>query len=310
MVLSIRFDLILDLMCWTSKMASSARPCFASLVNDIHPFVSSIHQHKDNERGSDAHATVVVPLQEDDRERCSRGRRGGPGPGQQMIRAVVNRMKPVGDGTGDDTRVERWLNVLTSIPYGLCGVHAIKHRRSLEGKVWGLSLVGVSICAGLFHASRECIFPPRARSFCRKLDYWVISASTVSLACACHTVPSVPVLMATLAMIPFEPFKISAANILSMELEYARRAYGSKSTCCEARPCEVLKKSFHTQLAAAALGTLCFFAEDAPSEKHIPLVHAGWHCLSAYATATCNALLNHIELQPPRGYSENNLAPP
>lgn len=252
-------------------------PCFASLVNELDTLVSSIHRNAD---GACMDSAVVIPVTR--KSTCS----------EQLIRAVADRLKPVGEGTGDDTPSERWLNVLTSIPYGLCGVHALKHRQSLEGKVWGASLVAVGICAGLFHASKEdSIFPSQARSICRKLDYWMISASTVSLLRACHPITQPPVLLTTLAMIPFEPFKISATNILAMEVEFARRAYGDSKGH---KRNDVLKRSFHRQLAAAAVGTLFFFAEDA-GDTNIPLVHAGWHCLSAYATAECNTLLKHIE---------------
>ena len=85
-------------------------------------------------------------------------------------------------------------------------------------------------------------------------------------------------------------------NIVAMEMEYGRRAYGGKGN-------DQLKASFKRQLAAAALGTACFFAEDAPiftgdhtMQKTLPIVHAAWHCLSAYATAECNALLDDVEL--------------
>lgn len=251
--------------------------CIASLVHEIDTIVSSIHHEKEEYVTEN---TTVVPVQVN-----------SPSATNQLIRAVGERLKPVGEGTGDDTRCERWLNVLTSIPYGLCGIHALKHRKGFEGKVWGASLVAVGICAGVFHASKSSIFPARARSICRKLDYWMISASTVSLLRACHPVTHPPVLLTTLAMIPFEPFKVSATNILAMEIEFARRAYGD-ATCYKKN--DILKRSFHRQLAAAAVGTLFFFAEDA-GDTNIPLVHAGWHCLSAYATAECNTLLKHVE---------------
>jgi hypothetical protein len=215
---------------------------------------------------------------------------------QDCIAAICNRMKPVGEGTGDDTALDRAFNVATSIPYGLCGIYALKHRRSMEGKLWGASLVAVSAGASLFHASKAPFFHRKARAVCRKLDYWLITASTVGLLNAVNpkSMPK-PVVAATLGMTMFEPFKISAANILAMEVEYARRAFTVPGN-------DTLRASFKRQLAAAAIGTACFFAEDAPlltgdhsMEKTVPLVHAAWHCLSAYATAECNALLDNVE---------------
>lgn len=213
------------------------------------------------------------------------------------VETVCNRMKPVGEGTGDDTALDRAFNVATSVPYGLCGLYAMKHRRSREGKLWGASLVAVSVGASLFHASKARFFHRKARAICRKLDYWLITSSTVCLLNAVNP-KAIPksVMAATVGMAMFEPFKISAANILAMEVEYARRAYSGNSAN------ENLKASFKRQVTAAAIGTACFFAEDAPiftgdqtMEKTLPLVHAAWHCLSAYATAECNALLQDVE---------------
>lgn len=255
----------------------------ASLIHEhVQPCVSPIVHRREVLCDRD------TPTETQDRSRLT-------GCCREVIRAAAGRLKPVGPGSGDDTHSERLLNVFTSIPYSMCGVHALRHRRTVEGKVWGASLVAVGLCAGLFHASKDSRFAARARRFCRKVDYWMVSASTVCLLRACHPVKPPPMLL--MAMIPFEPCTMSATNIMAMELEYARRAYTVDSTkkysACDRAG---LKRSFHRQLAAAALGTLCFFAEDAPaSGKSLPLVHAGWHCLSAYATAECNALLQHIE---------------
>ena len=218
------------------------------------------------------------------------------------VEAVCDRMKPVGEGTGDDTALDRAFNVATSVSYGLCGLYAMKHRRSREGKLWGASLVAVSVGASLFHASKAPWFHRKARAVCRKLDYWMITSSTVCLLNAVNpgTMPK-SVMAATLGMTMFEPFKISAANILAMEVEYGRRAFRTTGN-------ERLRASFRRQLAAAAVGKACFFAEDAPvftgdhsMEKTLPLVHAAWHCLSAYATAECNALLDDVEREAGKG---------
>ena len=48
------------------------------------------------------------------------------------VEAVCDRMKPVGEGTGDDTALDRAFNVATSVSYGLCGLYALKHQRSRE----------------------------------------------------------------------------------------------------------------------------------------------------------------------------------
>ena len=64
------------------------------------------------------------------------------------------------------------------------------------------------------------------------------------------------VMAATLGMTMFEPFKISAGNIIAMEAEYGRGAFGRKA----GRGNERLQASFKRQLAAAAIGTACLRA--------------------------------------------------
>lgn len=265
----------------------------ASRINEI-AFVSELDHDQVEPRPSTssryAGAHTVVPLLEPHHATFNSR-------AMDCIEAICERMKPVGEGTGDDTALDRAFNVATSVPYGLCGLYAMKNRRSAEGRLWGASLVAVSVGASMFHASKAPRFPKMARALCRKLDYWLITASTVGLLNAVNP-KSMPksVMAATLGMTMFEPFKISAANIVAMEMEYGRRAYGGKGN-------DQLKASFKRQLAAAALGTACFFAEDAPiftgdhtMQKTLPIVHAAWHCLSAYATAECNALLDDVEL--------------
>lgn len=199
-----------------------------------------------------------------------------------IFKRLSDAMRPIGPGENtDDSTMERVSNVLTCLPYAAAGFYALKKRQNKEGKLWGASLVGVACGATAFHVSKgEC------RPVCRKADYWMITASTIALLRAMN--PQMPniVSAATLMMVPFQPFKISAANIAAMEFEFGRRASQKPE----------LRKAFYKHVASAAVGTACFFLEDSPID--VPLVHAAWHCLSAYATATTNVLLQDVENDP------------
>lgn len=200
-----------------------------------------------------------------------------------IIKGLSDALRPIGPGENtDDSPVERITNVLTSLPYAAAGFYALRKRQTREGKLWGASLVGVACGATAFHLSKG----EHSRPLCRKADYWMITASTIALLRAIN--PQMPniVSAATLMMVPFQPFKISAANIAAMEFEFGRRASQKPE----------LRRTFYKHVASAAVGTACFFLED--SQIDIPLVHAAWHCLSAYATATTNVLLQDVEKDP------------
>jgi len=201
-----------------------------------------------------------------------------------IFKRLSNALRPKGPGENtDDSTAERVANVLTSLPYAAAGFYALRKRRNTEGKLWGASLVGVACGATAFHLSRG----ETMRPVCRKADYWMITASTIALLRAIN--PQMPniVSAATLMMVPFQPFKISAANIAAMEFEFGRRASRKPA----------LRRAFYKHIASAAVGTACFFLEDS-TVVDIPLVHAAWHCLSAYATATTNVLLQDVEKDP------------
>lgn len=200
-----------------------------------------------------------------------------------VFKRLSDAMRPIGPGENtDDSTMERVSNVLTCLPYAAAGIYALKKRQKKEGKLWGASLVGVACGATAFHVSQG----DKSRPVCRKADYWMITASTIALLRAIN--PQMPniVSAATLMMVPFQPFKISAANIAAMEFEFGRRASQKPE----------LRKAFYKHVASAAVGTTCFFLEDSPVD--VPLVHAAWHCLSAYATATTNVLLQDVEKDP------------
>lgn len=187
--------------------------------------------------------------------------------------------------TTDRNFKERIANVITSLPYGLVGVHALRKRQTVAGKVWGASLIGVSAGAAAFHLSDG----PRYRPICRKIDYWMIAISSTALMRAVFPETPASTALLSLLAVPFQPFHVSSANIAALEVEYIR----SRTKREDLRPIQ------KAHLTAAVLGAGCFFLED--NLPQVPLLHAAWHCLSAYATASTNHLLALKE------FSENDL---
>jgi hypothetical protein len=155
-----------------------------------------------------------------------------------------------------------------------------RNRKTPEGRAWGASLVAVSAGAAAFHASSGAVRPAA-----RKLDYWLISCSTTWLCRALFPEAPATMTLLSLAATPFQPFSVSSANIAAMEVEFGRRAAADPA----------LRRAQGRHLAAAVLGSTCFFLEDVAPD--VPLLHAGWHLLSTYATASCNTLLADAEAQ-------------
>lgn len=196
----------------------------------------------------------------------------------RLLQPLVLLPSMQGPGVCDHNALERTVNIITSLPYAFVGLHALKHRKSTEGKLWGASLVGVTGGAVAFHASYG-----KARNLCRKIDYWCIAISSTMLFRAVF--PEAPAYYSLMSLMstPFQPFHVSTANVAAMEIEFMRRA-GKDSS---------LKRTHHKHLAASVVGTSCFFIEDI--SPTLPMVHAAWHGMSTYATATCNHLIAAVE---------------
>lgn len=195
-----------------------------------------------------------------------------------LITLTHSNLSPKGPGTCDHNPRERCANCVTSAPYLACGVHALRNRKTLAGKLWGLTLVGVSGASCTFHASTG-----KARPHCRKLDFWMISvASTIMLRAAFPRLPKA-VTAAGLCATPFSPFLVSTLSTSAMEVKYIGRAHRNKK----------LHLPITLHAFACVVGLTCFALEDLRPE--IPFMHAAWHCLSASATATINPLLADVE---------------
>lgn len=51
--------------------------------------------------------------------------------------------------------------------------------------------------------------------------------------------------------------------------------------------------------SAACIAGMAIFAVEDSSVPHVPLVHASWHCLSAFSTSLVNNVLADVEQQYP-----------
>lgn len=195
-----------------------------------------------------------------------------------ILSAVAGVMSPQGPGCCDLHGPDRAANLVTTIPYALIGLHGMRERKTPEGRAWGASLVGVAAGSCAFHGSWG-----RCRPLGRKLDYWLIAASSAMLTRALYPNQPAAVTAASLAATPFRPFLVSTVHTLAMEVAFLRRALRDPA----------LRPAQRMHSAAAAAGMALFFAEDA--RPHTPFIHAGWHCLSAVATGAIHSLLADAE---------------
>ncbi|WIA21866.1 hypothetical protein OEZ85_004242 [Tetradesmus obliquus] len=193
--------------------------------------------------------------------------------------AALSCMSPQGPGCCDFNKGERVANVLTSLPYAAIGLHSIRRRRTAAGKLWGCSMLGVCGASITFHVSSG-----KWRDLGRKLDYWMIAASSGLLTRALY--PNLPpaATAATIALTPFRPFLVSAGNAMAMESKFLQRSFANPD----------LRGAQKLHSAACLAGMAVFAVEDA-SVPHVPLVHATWHCLSALGTSLVNAVLADAE---------------
>lgn len=173
---------------------------------------------------------------------------------------------------------ERWINMLTSLPYALVGMHMFRNTKRRGSKLYAASQVSVGAAAFAYHASKG-----RARVWCRRGDYWSIALGSIVMTNAVF--PQMPraVSVAGMAATPFLPFVVSSANTMAMELEYLRRAVGN----------EHLRKDHLVHCLAGAAG-LALFALD-EIHPHIPCCHAAWHALSCLSVTKTLPLIQDIE---------------
>lgn len=196
-----------------------------------------------------------------------------------LLSVAATYLSPTGPGGCDHNPLERCCNCATSVPFMMVGVHAIKNRRTTEGKVWGASMVGVGMASTMFHASSGAW-----REWGRRMDYWSIAASSSLLLRAVYPKTPTSVTIASMAMIPFKPFLVSSFNSAAMELKFLHRARKNPKR---------LGKAQMLHASTCLLGLSAFALEDYCPQ--LPLLHSAWHCLSAAGVSVVNNLLDDVE---------------
>lgn len=199
--------------------------------------------------------------------------------------AVGSQLRPQGNNeANDDHPAERWVNVLTSLPFLIIGAHMVPKRRTAEGRLHAWSTVAVGATAAIYHASSG-----KAREVTRKADYWCIAATSVAMVKTLFADrPGVrAALNASLVLVPFRPLWVTGANTLIMQAEFARQAASNSG----------VRPAFRAHVLSAAAGAVAFAAEEALVERGVRGVHSLWHLLSAVAVASMGGLLSHREQQ-------------
>ncbi|KAI8477064.1 MAG: hypothetical protein J3K34DRAFT_516031 [Monoraphidium minutum] len=194
-------------------------------------------------------------------------------------RAAARCVSPQGPGQNDATAGERVVNILTSIPFVIIGMHSLRCADESRRR-FGAAFITTGAVAGLYHASSGA-----ARLIMRKLDYWSIAVTSSVLRGAAGV--RVPLLVNALAaaLTPLKPTLVSGANLAIIEARYLVKALHHAP----------LRPLFGAHVGSAAAGLLFFSLEDvlvlgmgAP-----PVVHSLWHCLSAASLGLIGPLLSH-----------------
>ncbi|GIL43215.1 hypothetical protein Vafri_1019 [Volvox africanus] len=198
--------------------------------------------------------------------------------GGLIATATQAALSPRGPGTCDRNMCERCCNITTSIPYVMCGCHAIRHRCTASGKTWGASLIGVGIASAVFHGSYGSF-----REWGRRMDFWTISAASNLMTRSLF--PGVPASVTAAGMLatPFKPFLVSFVNSTAMELKFLAAARRNPK----------LRGPQRLHAVCCLMGLGAFALED--WRPDLPLVHSVWHLLSSTAVATINHLLADVE---------------
>ncbi|OMO99675.1 hypothetical protein COLO4_13153 [Corchorus olitorius] len=182
-------------------------------------------------------------------------------------------LRPVrGCSHGDQTLLETFANVVTSLPFIALGIQA--PRKNLNTKLYANSLIGVGVASTLYHSSRGKI-----RKYLRWADYTMIATATVCLSRALRNENPKLLMAASALLLPVQPLMVSAVHTGMMEVAFAKRALEDPE----------LRMAHSVHKMSSLLGGVFFIADDVfPST---PFLHAAWHLAAAVGVGTCNKLL-------------------
>ncbi|CAN6675463.1 unnamed protein product [Malus baccata var. baccata] len=173
---------------------------------------------------------------------------------------------------GDQSVAETVVNVLTSLPFIVLGIHS--PRKNLSTKLYANSLIGVGVASSLYHSSRG-----KLRQYLRWADYTMIATTTVCLSRALRNENPKLLMAASALCLPFQPLMVSAVHTGIMEVAFAKRALKDPE----------LRKAHTVHKMSSLLGGVLFFADDVFPQT--PFLHAAWHLAAAIGVGTCNKLL-------------------
>ncbi|KAM1190261.1 hypothetical protein ACFX13_011156 [Malus domestica] len=173
---------------------------------------------------------------------------------------------------GDQSVAETVVNVLTSLPFIVLGIHA--PRKNLNTKLYANSLIGVGVASSLYHSSRG-----KLRKYLRWADYTMIATTTVCLSRALRNENPKLLTAASALFLPFQPLMVSAVHTGLMEVAFAKRALKDPE----------LRMAHNVHKMSSLLGGVLFIADDMFPQT--PFLHAAWHLAAAVGVGTCNKLL-------------------
>ncbi|KAG0616890.1 hypothetical protein M758_5G149300 [Ceratodon purpureus] len=179
---------------------------------------------------------------------------------------------------GDRTVLETVVNVATSMPFILVGLHT--PREKLAKRMYGNSIIGVGIASSLYHSSRG-----DARKILRFCDYAMIATSTLCLSSALRSEKDNPraLVMASALMIPFQPMLVTALHTGIMEAQFALKS----------RKNPKLRKVHSVHTMSSLLGGALFAGNHYFTDT--PYVHAAWHLAAAVSVATLGSMLQESQ---------------
>ncbi|XP_031286103.1 uncharacterized protein LOC116144816 [Pistacia vera] len=173
---------------------------------------------------------------------------------------------------GDQNLLERFANVLTSLPFIALGIQA--PRKNLNTKMYANSLIGVGLASSMYHSSRG-----RLRRYLRWADYTMIATATVCLSRALRDENPKMLMAASALLLPIQPLMVSAVHTGMMEVAFAKRALKDPN----------LRMTHNVHKLSSLLGGVFFIADDVFPQT--PFLHAAWHLAAAVGVGTCNKLL-------------------
>lgn len=138
----------------------------------------------------------------------------------RLARALASAAGPQGPGNNDACRTEQLVNVVTSLPFILIGLHGLRTRTCPAARHFAASFVAVGASAAAYHASGGGV-AARVRPLLRRADYYSICYSAAALRRAARIPLPRPLAVLAAAAAPFKPTAVTALNLTLVEVRPA-----------------------------------------------------------------------------------------